>query len=141
MHLASEIRISDVIGEVKSKILSLKTDSEIIQHEQLHLKASEKMESLASALAEGDACPLCGATHHPSVMQISEVRSTLRALETRLAQHKKDIKTLENIENQLITLNINFNNETEAQRNMSLQMADEKLKSEAHLQRLSLIHI
>ena len=137
MHLASEIRISDVIGEVKSKILSLKTDSEIIQHEQLHLKASEKMESLASALAEGDACPLCGATHHPSVMQISEVRSTLKALETRLAQHKKDIKTLENIENQLFTLNINFNNETEARRNVILKIADEKRLLDAHIQKFS----
>lgn len=132
IHLTNEAKISEIITVVKAKIAALKTDNEQIQHEQLHLKTVEKLESYATELTEGDACPLCGATHHPSVMQISEVRLTLKNLEAHLVQRKKEIRTLENIENQLITLNINYNNETETRRVVGQKIIEEKQKSEAH---------
>ena len=135
IHLTNEAKISEIITVVKAKIAALKTDNEQIQHEQLHLKTVEKLESYATELTEGDACPLCGATHHPSVMQISEVRLTLKNLEAHLVQRKKEIRTLENIENQLITLNINFNNESEARRVLSQKIIEEKQKSDAHAQK------
>ena len=132
IHLTNEAKISEIITVVKAKIAALKTDNEQIQHEQLHLKTVEKLESYATELTEGDPCPLCGATHHPSVMQISEVRLTLKNLEAHLVQRKKEIRTLENIENQLITLNINYNNETEARRVLGQKIIEEKQKSDAH---------
>lgn len=132
IHLTNEAKISEIITVVKAKIVALKTDNEQIQHEQLHLKTVEKLESYATELTEGDPCPLCGATHHPSVMQISEVRLTLKNLEAHLVQRKKEIRTLENIENQLITLNINYNNETEARRVLGQKIIEEKQKSDTH---------
>lgn len=134
VHLATETPISEVIAALKSKITALKTAIETLQHEQMHLKASEKLESLAAALQEGDACPLCGATHHPTVMQIGEVRSTLKELESRLVQNKKEIKSLENIESELFTLNISFKNEAEAQQKLNIKMGEEKEKLQAHFQ-------
>ena len=137
ISLSIDTKIPEIIAEVKSKIVHVKKDIEQILHEQLHLKASEKLESLASDLAEGEACPLCGATHHPSLMKISEVRFTLKSLDVRLAKHKKEMQTLENIENQLITLNINFNNEIFTRQNIDSRLVDENQKTDAHNQKFT----
>ncbi|MBL7816753.1 MAG: SMC family ATPase [Saprospiraceae bacterium] len=111
IRLRSGSKIADVIGAVKAKIEELNHTATSYQQEQTHLLAHEKLESLAANLIEGEACPLCGATHHPSVMQAGTIRENLVKLSAQLTQIKNSLKTLNNIDQELFTLNTNINSE------------------------------
>ncbi|MDB5282255.1 MAG: chromosome segregation protein [Bacteroidota bacterium] len=43
-----------------------------------HLNAQNKLEEYASSLKEGELCPICGATEHPHILNITDVKTAIQ---------------------------------------------------------------
>jgi exonuclease SbcC len=132
IQAAFDWKLSDIIAQVKTAIGQTKQTEDALSHELLHLKAAEKLDTLAHALQEGEPCPLCGATHHPSVWDSGTVQPKIRTMETQFAQLKAQLRTMENIETELNTLLINFNNDKEAGQKLNAQLTEMRKRIDVH---------
>jgi exonuclease SbcC len=54
------------------------------------LSASEQAEAMRAALADGDPCPVCGATHHPYAGQPNPFHALLGEMQSRVSHLKAD---------------------------------------------------
>ncbi|MDD4922826.1 MAG: SbcC/MukB-like Walker B domain-containing protein, partial [Bacteroidales bacterium] len=73
-----------------------------------HLTVQTKLEEYATHLEEGQACPLCGATSHPLLLNAKSVSEALNTLQKSKTDLQKEIKTLEQIQQQISELATTF---------------------------------
>jgi DNA repair protein SbcC/Rad50 len=109
IHLENEPTISAVIKLVKKAIETVQNDKAQKQKQYQHDLAMARVEDLAASLSDGEPCPLCGSVHHPSVMNLSNIQESSKALAVQIEKLDNQWKTLHNIEIQLDTQIINFN--------------------------------
>jgi DNA repair protein SbcC/Rad50 len=107
--LKTEPSISEAIKVVKTTLESLQNEKILKQKQYQHELAMARVEDLAASLTDSEPCPLCGSTHHPNVMSLSNIQASSKLLETHIHKLDKTHETLKNIEMQLDTHIINFN--------------------------------
>ena len=71
---------------LKQKEEKLKQQITETEDEIRHLKVQQKLETFATGLKEGEACPVCGSLHHPSLLTTANVEEMLK-----LAENKKSL--------------------------------------------------
>ncbi|NVO18662.1 MAG: SMC family ATPase [Bacteroidetes bacterium] len=78
-------------------ILKLQADEKLnsIQSQLLHLELQHKLQSYVSELHEGEACPLCGSTEHPHILQVESVDEEILSLAKQKEIHENTIKQLD----------------------------------------------
>lgn len=89
---------------LKEKIALLKINITGIDTEMQHLKVQLKLEEYALNLHDGDACPVCGSTHHPEIMSAANVSESLTKLSERKSTSEKLISASEKQIDQLSDL-------------------------------------
>ena len=115
IELPFNVSIAEIILRTKSLKKDVETQKDSVENQLIHLRASEQLEALSNALSEGTPCPLCGAVHHPSVWNAADVRKQITDAQKQLDKYRNDISTIQNIENELITLFQNYNNQKDQQ--------------------------
>lgn len=108
--LPLQVTVQEIILTVKDLKKILESQKQEAENQLIHLRATEQLEAISNALSEGTPCPLCGATHHPSVWNAQNVHKQLTDTEKQLDKIRNDSSTLQNTENELITLLQNLNN-------------------------------
>ena len=90
--------LHDKIDEFKKKIKELDSAAG-------HYTLQEKLEAYAVMLTEGEACPLCGATHHPLIYSASSVKEEQSKIEKARETCEKETERMHNMISVLTELN------------------------------------
>src|SRR5690606_9922698 len=69
------------INELRKRLL---VDQEEIQNQINHLHLQRKLGEFSSKLVSGEACALCGSTHHPVILKIEDVETHLLKVNNEL---------------------------------------------------------
>jgi DNA repair protein SbcC/Rad50 len=104
---SNQLELSQKTQQLTESIKKV-SDSKIIKEasarslEIARLQTAENVEALRAQLIEGDACPVCGSTHHPFADQNPKLNKLLHALE---AEHRRneDVYELSLRENSTLT--------------------------------------
>jgi len=90
--------LHDKIEEFKKKIRELDLAAS-------HYSLQEKLEAYAIMLQEGEACPLCGATHHPLIYSASSVKEEQTKIEKAREMCEKETDRIHDLIRMLNELN------------------------------------
>jgi DNA repair protein SbcC/Rad50 len=126
------IKLSETVTAIKKSIENRETAKLAAQKRIQHELAILKLENLATALAEGEPCPLCGAVHHPEVMNATDVNKVVAAIEKEIEGLTFTIKSLQNIEKEIDTHFINFRKFEQDRLFLMQQVAGKRLEFETH---------
>ncbi|MEI7594343.1 MAG: SMC family ATPase [Bacteroidota bacterium] len=90
-----------IINELKAKLESLKI--QIAENDQSieHLLVQSKLEDYAEALQDGKACPLCGSTEHPAILNSESVANELLQARTLKKDKENEISIIDQCINQM----------------------------------------
>jgi exonuclease SbcC len=95
-----EIDPSRIDAFFKTKRSGFETELDEINEELKHLKVKQELSKYSENLQEGDACPVCGATHHPEKMKMEDFSSSNQKLNEKSTLIKKQIENLSASEKQ-----------------------------------------
>ncbi|MGG5505213.1 MULTISPECIES: AAA family ATPase [unclassified Myroides] len=76
----------------------------LVTKEINQLRVAQQLSHYASALHEGEACPLCGALEHPAVLVGEDVSTVIRDLESKLEKIQEDEQALNRKEREIQAL-------------------------------------
>ena len=126
------IKLPETVSAIKKSIDNRESAKLAAQKKMQHELAILKLENLATALQEGEPCPLCGAVHHPDVMNVTDVNKVVAAIEKEIETLTLTIKSLQNIEKQIDTHFVNFRKFEQDRLLLIQQAAGKRLEFEAH---------
>lgn len=106
---------------LKQQMQSCKDQIEQISEQMRELQISEKIASFAESLQEGNACPLCGATHHPQVAHHASVAQQLAKQREALQKHKDQESRLETLGEKIVDLEKDHDGCVQLQQQLALQ--------------------
>src|SRR5690606_35507980 len=89
------------INELRKRLL---VDQEEIQNQINHLHLQRKLGEFSSKLVSGEACALCGSTHHPVLLKIEDVETHLLKVNNELEELKQRDRVFESILSNLFKL-------------------------------------
>ena len=115
VQLPYNVTISEIILSAKALKKDMDAQKQHIENQLIQLRATEQLEALSNALSEGTPCPLCGAEHHPAIWNAQDIQKHITDAERQLERYRNDVSTVQNIENELITLLQNYNNQKDQQ--------------------------
>ncbi len=72
--------------------LKLEQSLDLIREEEKHLAIRDQLDTWATALKDGEQCPLCGSKHHP---EIFDVKDTAKQMATLLKRSKELLRQLQ----------------------------------------------
>jgi DNA repair protein SbcC/Rad50 len=126
------IKLSDTILAIKKGIQNRESAKLAANQKLQHELAVLKIENLATTLAEGDPCPLCGSVHHPDVMNATDVNRVVATIEKEISELNLAIKSLQNIGNQVETHFVNFRKIDQDRLLWVQQAAEKRAETDAH---------
>jgi len=133
--MAPEADISNGIQFLKDRVEQLKTKISVLDAEMEHYRVQAKLEEYAVNLNDGEACPLCGSVHHPTIFSAASVAEALsRALKNKESLGKEIVWANENL-TQLADLSnrFKFNSEHHHELTAKLKELDTKIATHAAL--------
>jgi len=95
-----EFDISEIEKFYQAELTHLEMEQEKINDELKHLKVKQELSQYSESLKEGDACPVCGSTHHPQKMQTLDLSALNKKIEEELMTAKGKFVKLSNSEKQ-----------------------------------------
>ncbi len=66
-----------------------------------HLKIQQELAKFTSELHNGEACPLCGSSEHPNIVEFHDVHSELKEFEEKVQSVDKELINLQKKENEI----------------------------------------
>ena len=103
-----------------------------VTHELSRLKAKAELVDRAQQLTSGEPCPLCGATHHPSVAHPDSVEAAMKVEERALAELQERDHALDRLAADMRRLQSEFQKATVTLENVELERKATTAKREAH---------
>jgi len=103
-EFSEEKKLDSGIKFLKEKMALLKINIAGIDTEMQHFKVQLKLEEYALNLHDGEACPVCGSTHHPEIMSVANVTEALSKHLNQKSIYEILISTSEKQINQLSDL-------------------------------------
>ncbi len=88
--ITEEFKILDINPETfaedfKKEIDDVEQQQKLLSEKKNQLEVQKKLAHFASALHDGEACPLCGAQEHPHVVEFEDVNEELKNIEKQLS--------------------------------------------------------
>jgi exonuclease SbcC len=99
----NENTLSLIREEIKLKTQEFKTQIEDFTAQKNELQVRKKLQDYSKNLEEGKPCPLCGALHHPDILNSEEVEEALQEVEDKLNNENEKLKNIRDIEKKLDT--------------------------------------
>ncbi len=127
-HLDALATISDVVVRTEELLRDTKNILGEIVEKMSHFQLQMKMKDFSDALAEGEACPLCGSLHHPNVTNFESVADELENSHKHKTEIEKRIELIENAAKKLIVLQ-----EKEASRLIGVQQNEAAIETNQSL--------
>jgi len=88
--------MSGALKELEVTLDSKEQEIQTVEKEREHWQLKSKLEEYAADLEEGAACPICGATEHPDVIDSAEAKAEIAKIEQKIIALKSASKNLSN---------------------------------------------
>jgi exonuclease SbcC len=86
------------LDSLRSELILLEKRKTILDDQKLKLVSEVSLEKLRESLVPGEACPLCGSTHHPYahqyIQQVGQVEVEIQLIEADIKAKKGDVDSL-----------------------------------------------
>jgi exonuclease SbcC len=91
-HFKENFESKKAALEAQKKAFSLKLD---------HLKIQQELAKFSSELHNGEACPLCGSSEHPNIVEFHDVNAELKEIHEKIQAIDHEILTLQKQETEI----------------------------------------
>jgi len=117
--------------KINNSIHVIEAEIETCELELKHLKIKQGLLSYSEQLNAGEACPVCGSTHHPDKMKPADLIDKLNKQEKQFNELKLELKKLQEVEKEFNKKNTEFNltNQNLIATALKLEKSNQKLKS------------
>ncbi|REC73908.1 SMC family ATPase [Chryseobacterium elymi] len=77
--------------DFRSKKEALEKKKKELSQKQDHLKIQKELSRFASELHDGEACPLCGSSEHPHIVEIQDVHAEIQEIQENIHSTEQEI--------------------------------------------------
>ncbi len=123
-------------NEIKNKIATLKdemeTELESIEDEIKHIKVKLELSRYSENLSEGEACPVCGSTHHPEKMEAHDLSEKTKLFTEKQANIKTALKDLNQLEKEIDNKTLEYQLTKERLQELEQKITSSKTNLKTH---------
>lgn len=84
----------------KAKKETLEIQKKEFSHKSDHLKIQQELARFSSELHHGEACPLCGSSEHPNIVEFHDVNIELQEVQEKIQSADQELVSLQKQENE-----------------------------------------
>ena len=95
------IEISSFENWFNSEFEKLESTKKSIEKQKNELEVQQKLAHFAHELHDGEACPLCGASEHPNIIEVDDVSTKFEVVNIELKQIDEKLKSLQKKQNEV----------------------------------------
>ncbi|MCS3868197.1 exonuclease SbcC [Chryseobacterium ginsenosidimutans] len=85
----------------ESKKAALESQKKAFSQKLDHLKIQQELAKFSSELHNGEACPLCGSSEHPNIVEFHDVNAELKEIQEKIQTADLEISTLQKQETEI----------------------------------------